>query len=199
MVRDGEVDELVRQLLDELRLPVVVEARRIARVEQLLDRDVRHRPDDVDGRRVELAERPQQLLAALDIREREGDDADHMLPLELRRNEGRRRSGQKAHAAADLVWRVGDELAVEAQHIGRLVGRPEDHAAGHQRRQLVQAVLEARHDAEIAAAATQAPEQVGVLLLARPDGASVRGHDVGGDQVVRRVAVEPLEPAAPCP
>ena len=45
-------------------------------------------------------------------------------------------------------------------------------------------VLEGRDDAEVAATATKAPEQVRVLLLACPYHLSIGGYDVGGEQGV---------------
>src|SRR6476661_4526193 len=56
-------------------------------------------------------------------------------------------------------------------------------------------VLEGCDDPEVAAAAAQAPEQVGVLALARGQEAAVGGDDVRRDQVVAGKAVLALEPA----
>ena len=80
-VLDREVDQLVAELGDELRLPVVVEPGRVARVEQLLHGRVGHRPDDVDRGRSELAKRPEQLLAVLRGRDGDRDHADDVLSL----------------------------------------------------------------------------------------------------------------------
>ena len=60
----------------------------------------------------------------------------------------------------------------------------------------MQAIVEAGDDAEIAAAALQAPEQVGVLAVARDDDPAIGGHHLAGDEVVAGEAVGPLEPAA---
>ena len=48
----------------------------------------------------------------------------------------------------------------------------------------MQAKLELRHDAEVAATAADAPEEVGVLILARGDHAAVGEHHLGREQVV---------------
>jgi hypothetical protein len=48
-------------------------------------------------------------------------------------------------------------------------------------------------DAEVAAAAAQCPEQVGVLTLAGGDDAAVGQHDLSGDQVVAGQAVRPIQ------
>ena len=55
--------------------------------------------------------------------------------------------------------------------------------------------LELRDDAEVAAAAAQAPEQVGVLGLGRVDEPAVCGDDVGADEVVAGEAVLAHQPA----
>ena len=59
----------------------------------------------------------------------------------------------------------------------------------------MRAELERRHDAEVAAAAAQRPEQVGVLLGARVHLRAVGEHDVGADQAVDRQAVAPRQVA----
>ena len=57
----------------------------------------------------------------------------------------------------------------------------------------VQAELEARHDAEVAAAAAHRPVQVGILLRTRMAELAVRGHDVHGFHVVEREAEAPRD------
>ena len=61
----------------------------------------------------------------------------------------------------------------------------------------MQRELEFGHDAEVAAAAAQAEEQVRVLVGAGAHDVAVGGHDGGGDQVVCGQAVHALEPARP--
>jgi len=50
----------------------------------------------------------------------------------------------------------------------------------------VEAELELGHDAEVAAAATERPEQVGVAILARPDDLGAGGDDRRREQGVDR-------------
>jgi len=59
----------------------------------------------------------------------------------------------------------------------------EDHA------DRVELEHETGDDAEIAAAAAERPEQVGVLFLARGDEAAVGEHNIGLDQIVDGEAV----------
>ena len=75
------------------------------------------------------------------------------------------------------------EVAVDAQGILRLLQWVE-YRPGEDRAHRVRPELEGRHDAEVAAAAAQCPEQVRVLLGAGGEEATVGGHDVGRDQVV---------------
>ncbi len=58
----------------------------------------------------------------------------------------------------------------------------------HVRAERVELELERRDDPEVAAAAAQTPEQVGVLLLARDHELAVGGDDVTRAQVVDREA-----------
>ncbi len=63
----------------------------------------------------------------------------------------------------------------------------------------MEVVLEGRHDAEVAAAAANRPEEVGVLVRAGTQDITVGGDDLDGEQVVDRqpkLAREPAHPAA---
>ena len=53
----------------------------------------------------------------------------------------------------------------------------------------MRAELERRNDAEVAAAATQCPEQIRILRGVRSDHDAVGEHDISGQQVVDRQAV----------
>src|SRR3712207_3765735 len=57
------------------------------------------------------------------------------------------------------------------------------------------AELERGDDAEVAPAAAESPEEIGVLLRVHPDELPVGGDDVCGDEVVARQAVLAREPA----
>src|SRR4051812_40875994 len=56
-------------------------------------------------------------------------------------------------------------------------------------------VLEGGDHAEVAATATQTPEEVGVFGGARDQQGALRGDDIGGQEVVARQAVLPCQPA----
>ena len=86
---------------------------------------------------------------------------------------------------AELVGRVRGELAQEPQDLRRLVERPVDGPAQHDRADRVQVVLERGGDAEVAAAAAQAPEQLRLRA-----GVDAQPLPVGGDQVDRAQVVD---------
>ena len=98
----------------------------------------------------------------------------------------------------EIVGAAGHGVAVEAEHLRRRVDRMGDQPAGDHRDRL-QPVRERRHDPEVAAAALQRPEEVGVGRLGHVDDVAVGGHELGGQQVVGREPVlghQPAEPAA---
>ena len=65
----------------------------------------------------------------------------------------------------------------------------QDQHAADDRADAVQAELQAGHDAEVAAAAADRPEQVGMVLGVGAHELAVCRHDVGGQQIVDREAV----------
>jgi len=101
-------------------------------------------------------------------------------------DERQRRGGHHARDRRELVRRVlgrGDE---PDDHLGR--GRQQQHPADD-RAELVQTELEPGRDAEVAAAAADRPEQVRMRLGIDAQEPTVRGHDLGREQVVDREAV----------
>ena len=68
---------------------------------------------------------------------------------------------------AELVGRFGGEVPVEAQHVGGVVGRPEDGPGQHGRAEGMQSEPERSDDAEVAAPAPQRPEEIRVFFRAR--------------------------------
>jgi len=92
--------------------------------------------------------------------------------------------GAEPDDGAELVGRFGDEVPVEAQRVGRVLGRPEDGSGHHGRADGVQRKLERGDDTEVAAAASQRPEQIGVFVGRCPDDAALGGDHLGGQQIV---------------
>ena len=101
----------------------------------------------------------------------------------LGREHGHGRHGREAEPAVDVLGRLQDEVAPEAEHVGALVQRPEDRAAvdGAHGAGLEQ---ERGHHPEVAAAASHRPEEIRVLLRAGRDQTAVREHDVHAHEVV---------------
>ena len=99
-----------------------------------------------------------------------------------------------AHLRAELIGSGEGKVAIEPQYVAGLINRIE-HAAAKHGTELMQAILERRDDAEIAAAAAHAPEQIRVLLLARLEQSAVRGDNVDGNHVVAGQAVLADQPA----
>ena len=94
--------------------------------------------------------------------------------------------GHLGEEAAELARLRGQELAVEAHHLRRLLHRPERRPGHHGRAERMGLKLERGHDAEVAAAAAQRPEQIGMLARAGVHLRAIGQHHVGADQVVDR-------------
>ena len=131
-------------------------------------------------------------LPALDVAGVGDRDHEREPPVVLLRHEGERRRGDEVRDGRQLVrGRVGDrdeppqDLRGERQH---------EHAA-EDRAHLVQPEAEARHDAEVAAAAPERPEQVAVLLAVHVQRVSPGGDELDREQVVDREPVLADEPA----
>ena len=121
--------------------------------------------------------------------------ADVLAPDFLR--EGRARGYLlQADECPKLLRRLRQELAIALHDGARVLLVPGDRSGEHHlhRMQLEQ---EARDDAEVAAAAAQRPQQVGVLLLAGGDEAAIGKHDIGLEQIVDGQAVFARQVAMP--
>src|SRR5919206_3437615 len=105
------------------------------------------------------------------------------------------RRGDEREAAADLVRRLLHEVAIEAHELSGCRARMQYHPGEHDRAHRVEAKLELGHDAEVAAAALEAPEEVGVFVLAGSDDLTVGGHHLGCYEALTRHAVLALQPS----
>ena len=83
-------------------------------------------------------------------------------------------------AIADSSSGAASASATNAAITSGVAGQ--DQHPADDRVDLVQPELEARSDAEVAAAATNRPEQVRVLLGVHMQQLAVRGHELGGQQ-----------------
>ena len=71
-------------------------------------------------------------------------------------------------------------------HVGR---RRQHHHPAHDRPDGVQSELETRRDTEVAAAPAYRPEEVGLRLGVHAPELTVRGYDIGSEEVVDRETV----------
>ena len=101
------------------------------------------------------------------------------------RDEGQRRGDLEPREPAELLRRVPDELVEHAKHGGGVFQVVEDRA-GEDLIDLGEAILERRHDAEVATPAPQRPEEILVLTLARGEELPIRRDHVGRDEIVDR-------------
>ena len=93
-----------------------------------------------------------------------------------------------------LVWQRCGELSIEAQNVARTIEWVGDDAADHLADR-VQLVFKRRSDAKVAAAAAQAPEQIGVLALARGQHFACGRHHLDRAKVIDGHAVLAHQPA----
>ena len=192
-MRRGRLGEAVEQRVDEgvadlgqvVQLVVVVPAVRRRLVEHRLERDVGHGRDEVDQRRAAGAQRREHALALVEVaRPRDGDDRDRA-SLVLGRERRLRRRGDQHGEGRERVGRVGHQRPRRLERRARLLPRVHEHPAEHGRPDAVRAELEARDDAELAAAPAQRPEQVGVLVRGGAHDLAVGEHDLGGHAASR--------------
>jgi hypothetical protein len=105
---------------------------------------------------------------------------------------------EEGRLGGELVRMAGGELAIEREQSRRRLQRMQDRTAEHGGDR-VRLELERGHDAEVAAAPADRPEEVGIALLARGDDSAGREHDLGRQQVVHGhpvLAHQPGDPAA---
>ena len=183
-----EVDGGVGDLLDEVGAPVPLVARRVEPVERALHRAVRHRLHAVQERFGERVEQRRHRARRLLLRTAVvPHDAAHLAPVDRGREGVRGRHGGEGEEAVELARGGRQEVAVDRQHLGAQLDRPERRPCDH-RVDLVQPELERGDDAEVAAAAADRPEEVGMLVGAGAHLLAVGEHHVGGEQVVDREA-----------
>src|SRR5205085_3292652 len=80
------------------------------------------------------------------------------------------------------------------QHRLSLCERIDDEAAEDLLHR-IQIELEGGDDAEVAAAAADSPEQIGLILLVDPSQQTVGSHDLGGSKAARSRAVPARQPS----
>ena len=104
------------------------------------------------------------------------------------------RRASEPEARPELVGPGREELAKARGELGRPLDRVDDRAVRDLPRERVQAEAEGRRDPEVGAGSAEAPEEVGVLLVAGPDMPAVGGDELDREQVVDRETVLALQP-----
>src|SRR5262249_28806530 len=157
----------VRQLLDVGALPVPLQALRQQRVEHALYRGERHGSDTVeDWDRKLAADWLHSLLTILGTPIVAGDQGHNLLAAAVLWKRVGRGHSLEAQESAKLQRRLRQEVAIPLHDLPCVLDLPE-HRAGKHHGYRVCPKHEARHDAEVAPAAAQTPEQVLVLAAAR--------------------------------
>ena len=163
--------------------------------DQPVDARVRHRHRHVDERRGDVAERLEGRLAVGRVvpGPHEHDGQRHRAD-QLGRDERCGRKGHQERDRAQLLGGAGGDRHEAAQD---LLGRRHEQRTAEDLADRVELELEAGHDAEVAAAATDRPEEVGVRILAGGDLAAVGRHDLDRLEGIDGQAVLAHQPADP--
>ena len=180
-------------------LPVVARTRGEHRIERRLPAAEGMRADDVGNRPAQRPQRRHGLLPGLHVARIAGGKDKNLGAVHLGRQERQGRRLAHHDPAGELLGRRRHEAPILLEPRPRLGEGMHDEAREHLRPQPVQLQLERGDHAEIAAAAPERPEEVGVLALARTHEPAVCGDEVGRDEIVRgqaELAAGPAEAAA---
>ena len=140
------------------------------------------------------------LFGALDERaEVACGEHDHPFAVQFPGHERCGRGGDQGGVEAEGIGRYLGQVEKRPQRVAAAIERMHHHARVHRERERVQPEREAGDHAEVAAAAAQPPQQLGLLVLIDLHYRSVGGDQLGDDQVVAGQSVgagEPSHPAA---
>ena len=163
-VLDQRVDQPIVYAREVVRLPVVACARREERIERLLPAGVGMRPHDVGDRLAEATQRLERALAGGHVAGVEHGQDDDLRAVHGDWQEGKWRRFPDHDPGHDVVGGLRGELAIVMQHAARLGERMHDQPRQHLRADRMELELEAGDDAEVAAAAANRPEEIGLSL-----------------------------------
>src|ERR687896_251244 len=150
-----------------LRLPVVAPALRLGRVQQALLRYVRSPLNDVADRRAEGFDRSDHRFAFAYLASVTDKQRDNTLAMHLFGKPWHWRSDAQRRNACEFRWSLLGQSPVHLEHAASVLSAPGDCASHNFRSDRIELVLEICHDAEVAAAAPETPEQVAVFFVAR--------------------------------
>ncbi|MNU57058.1 hypothetical protein D3C71_461680 [compost metagenome] len=197
--RDDGVDQAVLQRFEVVRLPVVARTRRQQGIEGLLPGRVGH---GAQMFAVGLAQPAHHLYGLRPLvqvaRVADGEGQDGLAMHGFRQERQRRR--QPHHGPYRHCFGHGlQRLAILHQRLSALFQRQHHQSPVDLRPDGMKLKFEHGDHAEIAAAASDCPEQVFVVLRAGVQQFSIRGDDIRRQQVVDAQAEPAAEPAEPAP
>ena len=181
-----DIDQPVAQVGGVSRSGVAADAWRRALVEHALQGHVRHGTEHVEGRS-KLSEGGERGLAGIHLAAPAPGEADDLLPDEFRRDERRRWRSDHGRERRESIADLGGPCPVSLKHLAAAIQR-EPHQSAQHRPERMRSELEARHDAEVPAAAAQPPEDFRFLGAAGSQDVPGRGHHFGRGEVVGRQA-----------
>jgi hypothetical protein len=150
-VRHERVDRPVGEAHEMLTRVVPAPAPWRGRIEKRLESRVRDGADQVDRRSADLLEGLDDACTLVEVAAVADGDTEHCASAKLVGHERFGRSGEERDGGGEFVRSRVDVVAVEAQHVRRVVQRVHQHAAGDYWPHLVDAELERGHDTEVAA------------------------------------------------
>ena len=177
---DGRIGKLVEEGGGE----VVRRAWCPQRVDELLQCDVGDRAEQINQRGAQVPQRPDRLLALVRGARPARDQGGDLLAVQVLGQERGGRGGGQVHQGGELIRGAGDRGPPVGQHLRCLRSRVEHDTAHDGGPDRVHGEFELGDHAEVAAAAPQRPEQVGVFLLAGPHQLTVGRYHLGREQVV---------------
>ncbi len=186
---DHDIDGIIRQLFEIVRLPVVPQPRRIEVLDDTLQSRVGHGPHLVRQGGTEAPQRTKPALSFFDGPDVAEQGDGGLRPI---------RQSCQHREATQFVRSGAGEFVIQPQEALGLVHRV-DHEAAEHRPDRVEPVFEGCHDAKVSSPASQSPEEVRVLGGAGPQEQAVRGDDVRRKQVVARQSMLAHEKAMTAP
>ena len=191
--RCDRLDRGVAEVVEVLGGPPAAVARRV--VDRALEVGVADWAERVERGRPVLADRRERVLGRFDRAGVHAGDRDRPATAQLRGDALLVGGVEVDERERQLVGRVVHDIAEQAQQFAPALGRVHHEAAEDLGPDRVQRELDRGDDAEVAAAAAQRPEQLGMLVGGRADLVAAGGDELDGEDVVAREAVLALEPA----
>lgn len=179
------VDQGIVERIEMRGRPIITIAGRRMRIQGLLPRSVGHAAANATQRLAESRERRHSLFALREVAAPAVGERDDALAMHRRWQERRRRRGGEDQHQRARLGRGGREGAKRTQQRRRGFERVKQDAGQHFSDGM-QAKSKSGHHAEAAGAATQRPEEIGVLLGVCDNASSIGQHDIGFEQVVDR-------------